>query len=530
MPHVDSPPLEADAQDVPGRRARRGAPGDPQATATPLGTPDSTAPLTAAPAVDVDADLDPKRWRALAVIALAQFMVVLDVTIVNVALPDIQRALHFSTDGLQWVINAYTLMFGGFLLLGGRIADLAGRRRTFLAGLTLFAGASLVAGLSSSDTMLIAARVVQGLGAAALSPAALAILTVTFPHGKERNVAMGVWGALAGLGGTLGVIAGGILVDAFGWEWIFFVNLPMAAVVLVAAPRLVRETKSDMVERQFDVAGAVLGTAGVLAMVFGVIRTQTVGWGSAQVLGLFALAVVLMAAFVRVELRAKAPLVPMRLFRSRGLSVSSATLAVNGSVFLAMFFLTALYLQEVRGDSPLDAGLHFVPMGIAAIASAIIASNLVTRIGTKPVFIAGAVLSVAGLFLLSGASADGSYWTTVMPGTVVYGFGLSLVGVPNQISAIMEVDHRDAGAASAVINAMFQIGGALGLAVITTFANTHVAHRLAAGATQSHALVDGYQLGLVIAAGLAVVNVLIAATIAPSEKPTEEQLAGAVAA
>jgi len=255
--------------------------------------------------------------------------------------------------------------FGGFLLLGGRIADLLGRRRTFLGGLGLFAAASLLAGLAPSDGLLVAARAVQGLGAAALSPAALAILTVTFAPGRERNLAMGVWGALAGLGGTLGVIMGGVLVDALGWEWIFFVNLPMAAVVALATPVFVRESHSGMAERRFDAAGALLGTAGVLALVLGVIRTDAEGWGSAQVLGLFAAAAVLLAGFLTVEARATAPLVPLRLFRSRGLSVSGIALALNGSGFLAMFFLTALFRQTVRGASALEARLQFVPSALA---------------------------------------------------------------------------------------------------------------------------------------------------------------------
>jgi EmrB/QacA subfamily drug resistance transporter len=482
------------------------------------------------PMHETDPTTDPNRWRALAVIALAQFMVVLDVTIVNVALPDIRSALHFSEESLQWVINAYTLMFGGFLLLGGRVADLLGRRRIFLAGLGLFAAASLVAGLAQTDTMLIAARVVQGLGAAILSPAALAILTVTFAHGRERNIAMGVWGALAGLGGTLGVIVGGVLVDSFGWEWIFFVNVPFAVIVGFTAPMFIRESHSGAVERRFDVSGAVLGTSGVLAMVYAVIRASTAGWGSASVLGLFVAAAALLTAFVLVEQRAKAPLVPMRLFRSRGLSVSSISLALNGSAFLAMFFLTALYLQTVRGASALEAGLQFVPMGIAAIASAVIGSNLITRIGTRPVFTGGALLSVIGLLLLSQVHVDGSYFTDVMPGLIVFGLGLSFVGVPNQISAIMEVSHADAGAASGVISAMFQIGGALGLAVITTFSNTLVGDKIAAGVAQPAALTAGFERGLLIAAGLAAVNLAIAATVAPRERPTEEQLANAIAA
>ncbi|HEY0470871.1 MAG TPA: MFS transporter, partial [Kribbella sp.] len=288
-------------------------------------------------------------WATLAVLALAQFIVVLDVTIVNVALPHIQADLNFSADSLQWVINAYTLLFGGFLLLGGRMADLLGPRRVFIAGLLLFGLTSLVAGLSNSPEFLIAARAVQGLGGALLSPAALAILTVTFAHGRERNIAMGVWGGLAGLGGTLGVVAGGVLVDSLSWQWVFFVNVPIVLALVALIPVFVRDTRhNEGRDRTFDTAGAVLGTAGLLSVVYGVVRSEPKGWGSAEVVTFLAGGVALLIAFVLVEARSKAPLVPLRLFRSRALSVSSGSLALNGAGFLSMFFLTAIYLQQVR--------------------------------------------------------------------------------------------------------------------------------------------------------------------------------------
>jgi MFS family permease len=319
-------------------------------------------------------------WATLAVLALAQFIVVLDVTIVNVALPHIQADLNFSADSLQWVINAYTLLFGGFLLLGGRMADLLGPRRVFVAGLVLFGATSLVAGLSNSPEFLIGARAVQGLGGALLSPAALAILTMTFAHGRERNIAMGVWGGLAGLGGIV-----------------------IALVALI--PVFVRDVRHSSGRRTFDTLGAVLGTAGLMAVVYGVVRSEPAGWGSAEVVGVLIAGVVLLAAFVVVERRSAAPLVPMRLFRSRALSVSGASLALNGAAFLSMFFLTAIYLQQVRGDSALEAGVHFLPMGGAAILGAVLASQLVQRVGTRTVQLAGAVLSVTGLFWLSQASS-----------------------------------------------------------------------------------------------------------------------------
>src|SRR4051794_13882322 len=359
------------------------------------------------------------KWLALTVLALAQFMVVLDVTIVNVALPSIQDALGFSADGLQWVINAYTLTFGGLLMLGGRMSDLLGRRRVFLAGMVLFALASLAAGLAPSAGVLIAARAVQGVGAALLSPAALALVTVTFPAGRERNLALGIWGALAGIGGTLGVVAGGVLVDSAGWEWIFFVNVPVAILGIVAAPRFLTESRGSA--GGFDFTGAVLATAGLLALVYGVIRTDAAGWGSAEVLGLFGAALILLAAFVYAESRAADPLVPLRLFRIRGMSVSALALALNGGAFLGMFFMTALYLQQVHGDSALDAGAHFVPMGIAAIASAVVGAQLVTRLGTRAAYIGGSAIGVVGLLLLSRAGVGSGYGADLLPGLVVFG-------------------------------------------------------------------------------------------------------------
>ncbi len=323
-------------------------------------------------------------WSALTVLALAQFMVVLDVTIVNVALPHIQADLGFSPTGLQWVISAYTLFFGGFLLLGGRAADLIGRRRVFIVGLLVFGLTSLVAGLAQTPDQLIVMRAVQGLGGAMLSPAALAILTVTFAHGRERNIAMGIWGGLAGLGGTLGVIAGGLLVDSLSWRWVFLVNVPIAVLLAVVALLVIAESRVRPAGRRtFDLAGALLGTAGLLAIVLGVIRAEPLGWSSLEVIALLAGGVALLFAFVRVEARSPASLVPLGMFRSRGLSTSIVALALNGAAFLAMFFLTAIFLQQVRGLTALETGLQFLPMGAAAIASALIAAQLVTRFGTR---------------------------------------------------------------------------------------------------------------------------------------------------
>jgi EmrB/QacA subfamily drug resistance transporter len=472
---------------------------------------------------------DPRRWYALTVVALAQFMVVLDVTIANVALPAIRSDLGFSADGLQWVINAYTLAFGGLLLLGGRIADLLGRRRIFFAGLGLFAAASLAAGLAGSPGALIAARTIQGIGGALLSPAALAIVTVTFAHGRERNLALGVWGALAGLGGTVGVVLGGLLVDQLGWEWIFFVNVPIAALAAAAAPFVVRESRDAGARRSFDLGGALLATFGLVAVVLGVIRTGVVGWGSAEVVGLLALGVALLAAFAAVEARVAAPLLPLSLLRARGLAVSGLALAANGGAFLGMFFLTALFLQSVQGDTALQAGVRFVPMGIGAILGAAAASQLVTRIGTRAVFAVGAAVSAVGLYVLSRAGADASYATDLLPAFVIYGAAIPFIGVPNQITAVSSVPHALAGAASGAVTAAFQVGGALGLAIITTLANARVTDALAAGASQADALAAGFQRGLVVAAVLSAANLVLAMIAAPRLRPEAETVIAAEA-
>jgi EmrB/QacA subfamily drug resistance transporter len=469
-------------------------------------------------------------WSALAVLALAQFMVVLDVTIVNVALPDIQQDLGFSATGLQWVVSAYTLLFGGFLLLGGRMADLLGRRRMFLAGLVAFGVTSLLAGLAQNPDQLVALRAVQGLGGALLSPAAFAILTVTYKQGRDRNIAMGVWGGLAGLGGTLGVIAGGLLVDSLTWRWIFLVNVPIAIALALVVPRFVAESRVTVTGRRtFDVAGAVLSTAGLLAVVLGVIRAEQAGWSSFQVIGLLAGGAVLLTAFVRVEARSAAPLVPLALFRSRGLSTSVLALAFNGGAFLAMFFLTAIFLQQVRGLTALETGLQFLPMGIAAIASAVVAAQLVTRFGTKPVQFGGSAVSVVGLLLLTQADATSSYAGSILPGILLFGIGIIAVGTPASITAVADVRHDQAGAASGVVNAGYQIGGAIGLAVITTLATSHVEGLVTGGAAPTDALVGGFQRGLLIAAVFAAANLAMAVS-APRVRPTSEQMAEAAAA
>jgi EmrB/QacA subfamily drug resistance transporter len=468
-------------------------------------------------------------WATLTVLALAQFIVVLDVTIVNVALPHIQSDLGFSADGLQWVISAYTLVFGGFLLLGGRAADLLGSRRVFVTGLVLFGVTSLAGGLAGSPGLLIAARTLQGLGGAMLSPAALGILTVTFPHGKERNIAMGVWGGLAGLGGTLGVVAGGFLVDALSWRWVFIVNVPIVIALVVATPLIVPHIAPHKGRRSFDALGAVLATGGLLGVVYAVVRAEPLGWSSGEVLGCLVGGVLLLAAFLVVETRIASPLVPMRLLRSRALSSAGAAISLTGAAFLSMFFLTAIFLQQVRGDSALRAGVEFLPMGGAAIGAAVLATPLITRFGTRPVQIVGTLLSVAGLLLLSRADATGSYASQIMPGIILFGLGIIAVSVPAQIAAVVDVTHTDAGAASGVFTAFQQVGGAVGLAVVTTLSTSRVTHALAGGASQSDALVDGFHRGLLVAAAFTA-GTFVVTLLSPRLAPSADQIAGAAAA
>ncbi|MCL2728435.1 MAG: MFS transporter [Actinomycetia bacterium] len=467
-------------------------------------------------------------WATLTVLALAQFIVVLDVTIVNVALPDIQKDLGFTADGLQWVISAYTLLFGGFLLLGGRAADLLGARRVFVAGLVLFGATSLLGGLAGSPGLLIAARAVQGLGGALLSPAALSILTVTFEHGRRRNIAMGVWGGLAGLGGTLGVVAGGLLVDSFSWRWVFIVNVPIVVALVAVTPVFVRRSVLHAGDRGFDLLGAVLGTGGLLALVYGVVRAEPAGWSSAEVIGCLVAGVVLLVAFVAVEARVHAPLVPLRLLRNRALSTAGGALALNGAAFLSMFFLTALFLQQARGGSALRAGVEFLPMGGAAIAAAVATTPLVTRFGTRPVQFAGAALNVAGLLLLARAGVHGSYASELLPGLLLFGTGIIGVAVPGQIAAVVDVSAREAGAASGVVTAFYQVGGALGLAVVSTLSTSRATAALASGDAPAEALTAGFHRGLLVAAAFSVATVLV--TLAsPRLAPTQSQIAEAAA-
>src|SRR5207249_1349809 len=411
-----------------------------------------------------------RRWVALVLLSPAEFVVVLDASIVNVALPSIQRALDFSASDLQWVVNAYTLTFGGFLLLGGRAADLFGRRRVFIGGLVLFSLASLAGGLAQSDGWLITARAVQGLGAAILSPAALSIVTTTFRDGAERNKALGVWGAVAGSGGAAGVLLGGVLTQYLGWEWVLWVNVPIGLIAAALAPRLIAESRSESLTRAFDFAGGISVTAGLSALVYAVVDATNAGWGSAQTIDLLAASAVLLGAFVAIERRSDAPLVPFGIFRLRTLTGANVVGLLTGASLFSMFFFISLYMQQVLGYSAIHAGLSYLPLAVTIIVAAGVASQLVTRIGFKPVLAAGMALIAGGLVWFSQVSVGGGFLTDILGPSLVAAVGLGLAFVPQTIAAVSGVGEREAGLASGLINASQQVGGAVGLAVLATIA------------------------------------------------------------
>jgi EmrB/QacA subfamily drug resistance transporter len=461
------------------------------------------------------------KWLALALLAAAQFVVVLDASIVNVALPSIGRDLHFSQDNLSWVVNAYVLVFGGFLLLGGRMADLLGRRRLFIAGLILFAVASLAGGLAQSEGWLIAARAVQGLGAALLSPAALSLVTVLFTEGADRNKAMGVWGAVAGSGGAVGVLLGGMLTEWAGWEWVLFVNVPIGIIAAFLASRLLPESRNEG-ERHFDVAGAVTITAGLSLLVYALVDANSAGWGSTQTLGLSAIAVALIGAFYVIERRQKAPLVPFPgIFRIRtitGINVSAVLVAAS---LFSMFFFISLYMQNVLGFSALEAGLAYLPLAVGLIITAGASAGLVTRFGFKPVLVSGLIVTAAGLVWFGQVSPDGSYVGDVLFPSLLAAVGLGLAFVSMTVAAVSGVEPHEAGLASGLINTSQQIGGALGLAILATVANSRIDDLAASGTPQNVALTEGFQSAFLVGAGIAIVGAVLAIVLVSGKASRE---------
>jgi EmrB/QacA subfamily drug resistance transporter len=463
-----------------------------------------------------------RRWQALALLAMTQFVVVLDAAIVNVALPSIGTALDFSQQNLQWVVNAYVLTFGGFLLLGGRAADLLGRRRMFMVGLVVFALASLAGGLANTEGQLIVARAVQGLGGAILAPAALSIVAATFTEGAERNKAMGVWGAVAGSGGAAGVLLGGILTDGLGWEWVFWVNVPIALAAAAIAPRVIAESRAHDMVRRFDVAGALSVTAGLTILVYALVDAEDAGWGSTQTVGLLALAVGLLSAFVVIESRSQQPLVPFRIFKLRALTAANGIMLIFGAGLFAMFFFVSLYMQQVLGFSPLEAGLAYLPLSAGIIVSAGVSSQLATRYGVRPVMIGGLVLVAIGLAWFSQVSPGGSFVSDVLGPSVVAAVGAGMVFVPVTISSVAGVAEQDSGLASGLINTSQQIGGALGLALLSTLANTRTDHLAGGGRPDASALTEGFQLAFLGGAGFAVVAAVFAFVVTPRIRATAD--------
>jgi EmrB/QacA subfamily drug resistance transporter len=450
-----------------------------------------------------------KRWLALILLCSAQFVVVLDASIVNVALPSIGKALNFSQENLPWVVNAYVLTFGGFLLLGGRTADLLGRRRVFMAGLMLVAVASLAAGFAATEGQLIAARAAQGLGAAIISPAALSIVTTIFSDGAERNKALGVWGAVAGSGGAAGVLLGGILTDGLGWEWVLWVNVPVSLVAFALTPRLIAESRAEVETRAFDVAGAVTVTAALSILVYAVVDATSAGWGSARTLGLIALSLVLLTAFIAIELRAQRPLVPFSIFRLRTLTGANVVGVMVGASLFSMFFFISLYMQQVLGYSAIHAGLSYLPLALTIIVTAAIGSQLVTRFGYKPVLAVGLLFIVAGLLWFSRVSVGGGFLTDILGPSLLAAAGLGFSFVTTTIAAVSGVDEHESGLASGLINTSQQVGGALGLAVLSTIATTRTDDLLGSGTDLPHALTEGFQVAFLGGAAIAALGFVL---------------------
>lgn len=453
------------------------------------------------------------KTAALILVCLAQLMVVIDVSIVNVALPSMQTALHFSTQNLQWVVNAYTLVFAGFLLLGGRAADLLGRRALLIGGLLLFTAGSLACGLAQSSGVLIGARAMQGLGGAIISPAALSILTVTFPEGQERNRALGVWGAVAGGGIALGVILGGILSQGPGWRWVFFVNLPIGLLAAAVAPRLLAESRDEDRSRSYDVLGALTVTAGLVLLVYAMVNTNQYGWGSFQTIGGLVGAAVLLLAFVTIETSfATQPLMPLRIFRSRTLSGANVVALLVGLTLFSVFFFLTLYMQQVLRFSPIQAGFAYVPFTVGIIVSSALGAVLVGRFGVKWLLMAGLLVMSAGLFLLTRLPDHGSYATNILPAFIVTALGAGMVFLPMTNAAVSGADADDAGLASALLNTSQQVGGAVGLALLSTIATSFTTSVLASNphAGLPHALVAGFTRGFGVAAVFALAAAIVA--------------------
>jgi EmrB/QacA subfamily drug resistance transporter len=465
---------------------------------------------------------DSRRWWALAVLVMAQFVTILDAAIVNVALPSIQADLGFSQEDLQWVVTAYTILFGGVLLLGGRLADLRGRRRLFIAGMAVFTAASLFNGLAWNDTALIVGRAMQGLGAALLVPAALSVLVTIFPEGRERNRALGIWAAATAGGGSFGLLLGGVLTDALSWEWIFFINIPIGALVIALTPVFLPESRAESAERRLDVTGAASITGGLMLLVYALTRAAETSWTATETIVLLAAAVGLIVAFVWIEARAAAPLLPLRIFRLRSLTASNLSGVFSGVSFV-VFFLGSLYAQLVLGYSAIETGAAFLAASLSIVLGAGIAQWLIGRVGVRPVVPSGFALATVGLVLLAQAPVDGDYFADLFPAFVVFGLGMSFAFVGQQIGAQLGVGPADAGIASGLINTSQQVGGAVAVAIGTTIAATatesYVKDNPGMSALSQAALTHGYEVAYyVFAAVTALAAVVSALMLEPAPK------------
>jgi EmrB/QacA subfamily drug resistance transporter len=472
---------------------------------------------------------DNKKWFALALLSAVQFMVVLDIAIVNVALPSIKVDLGFSQGNLQWVISAYALVFGGFLLLGGRLSDILGRRRLFLAGLVLFTLSSFLAGMAWSEGSLIAARSLQGLGAAIISPAALSILTTTFREGRERNIALGVWGAVGGFGAAAGVLLGGVLTDALSWEWIFFVNIPVGAAGFALAPFLLAESR-DAAVRSFDALGAVLVTGGLMTLVFAITQANDYGWGAVKTWAIFAVAGALLAAFVGWERRHPEPLMRFGILRIRTVLGANVAGFILGTALFAMFLMLTLYMQQVLGYSAMKTGVAYLATAGTAIVWSGVSAQLVNRLGVKPVLITGMVFLSAGLVYFTQVSVGGSYLGDLLPGFLLIAVGMGFSFVPISIAALAGVQPAEAGLASGLINTSQQIGGALGIAALSAVATSRTESAAETGTALPHALVNGFHGAFWGGTIVALVGVLAAITLIRREELDTAPAAEAVPA
>jgi EmrB/QacA subfamily drug resistance transporter len=462
---------------------------------------------------------DRRKWYILAAICVAQFMVVLDIAVVNVALPSIRTDLHFTNESLQWVLTAYAILFGGFLLLGGRLADRFGRRLIFMTGLCIFAGASLMCGLAWSEASLITFRAIQGFGGALLSPAALSVLATTFTEGRERNLALGIWGGIAGSGAAAGTLLGGVLTSAFGWQWIFFINVPIGAALVGLTPFLLVRERGDasIGRRGFDIAGAVTVTGGLMVLVYALTRATQIGWSATETVTLLVVSAVLLAAFTVIEIRAANPILPVRLLRLPVPRTANIVGLLVGGALFSQFFLLTLYMQQVLRYSAFRTGVAYVATTVTLVAVAIVAQAFVTRLGPRVVLVVGLLLTSASIYLYSRVPVHGSYVSDLLPAFLLAGVGLGLTFVPIQISSLTGVRDAEAGAASGLINTSQQIGGAVGLAAITTIATTVTTNYLKGHApsalTAATGLVHGFRIAFLVLLGVTLVGAVLTATM-----------------